>query len=120
MKINCAFCGKEFKKRNGSSRYCPGKTCYNAAKNDRQKEVDDLLKSFRRGFYQNYKIFKSILPSPGTIRKPLNDIIQLGFDDHAFYKAFTDKNKLVWRYVGNYLFSILQEQGTYQIIIYKK
>lgn len=120
MNANCVYCGKEFEKRNGSSRYCPGKICYTAAKRSRQKDVDDLLKSFRRGIYQNYKIFTSLLPSPGMVKKPLTDMRKLGFDDHAFYRAVTDDKKIIWHYVGNYLFSILHEHGIYQIIIYKK
>lgn len=120
MKTHCEYCGKEFVKVTGSSRYCPGKICYNEAKKNRQKNVDDLIKSFRRGVYRNFKIFHQLLPNIGNIQKPLKDVQSLGFDEHAYYQSLIDQNKIVWYFSGPYLFSIDNRTETSQLIIYKR
>ena len=120
MDQKCAFCGSLFKKRNGTSRYCPGKSCYKEAKKQRQKVVDDLLKSFRKGIYQNLKVFASVLPKPGTVSRPLSEMLMKGFDEHAFYRVGLDERNQTWRFVGNYLFRISMENNLKQVIIYKQ
>ncbi|HLP36955.1 hypothetical protein [Lacibacter sp.] len=120
MNQKCAFCGNLFKKRNGTSRYCPGNSCYKEAKKQRQKVVDDLLKSFRKGIYQNLKLFVSLLPKPGSVSRPLSEMLIKGFDENAFYGVVIDKQKRTWQYVGNYLFNISIENNLKQVNIYKQ
>ena len=120
MDQKCTFCGSLFKKRNGTSRYCPDKSCYQEAKKQRQKKVDDLLKSFRKGVYQNLKLFASLLPESGTVSRPLSEMLIKGFDENAFYRVAIDTKKQTWRYVGNYLFRISIENNLKQVIIYKQ
>ncbi len=118
MKTICAHCGQEFKKPNGSSRYCPGGECYNEAKKSRQKIVDDLIKSFRRGIYQNLKIFKELLPSAGSVSASLTDLLRDGLAPDAYYGCKIDQNKNMWYCVGPYLFNITNESPK-RVIIYK-
>lgn len=120
MKQICTHCGNSFEKRNGTSRYCPDKPCYKEAKRQRQKQVDDLLKSFRKGIYQNLKLCKKLLPKSGSVSRPLNEVVRNGFDENAFYGSAIDTQKKTWRYVGSYLFNISIENKLEVINIYKK
>lgn len=120
MKATCKHCGKEFEKVNGTSSYCPGKSCYKEGKKLRQKQIDDLLKKFRKGVYKNFKIFSELLPEPGGTEILLEALLYKGFDEHAFYGSFTDKSKINWFSVGDYLFSIKLEDQKKYINIYKQ
>lgn len=119
MEAICAHCGKKFVKNNGSSRYCPGRVCYLEAKRARQKTVDDLLKSFRKGIYHNMKLFKGCLLSKGSISTSLAALLYKGFDQNAYYGTMVDNENRIWHCVGQYMFSITSGSPQ-QILICKK
>lgn len=120
MKTICPICGAEFEKVNGTSTYCPNKNCRKVAKRARQKIVDDLIKSFRKGIYDNFKLFSEQLANKSDTSIELNKAILKGFDENAYYKTAKDFEKdLTWHFCGNYIFSIQDIEGTKHLVIYK-
>lgn len=120
MTTKCTICGSEFEKKKWNSTYCPGKDCYAVAKRMRQKHLDDLIKSFRKGIKKNFELFEKLLPSKGEASIPLLDAQIKGFDQYAFYKTVKDiKFNLLWYACGPYYFSIINDKGQEQLVIYK-
>lgn len=120
MKTTCPICGSEFEKKKWNSTYCPDKDCYEIAKRMRQKKLDDLLKSFRKGIKSNFDLFEELLPSNIETSIPLLEAQRRGFDQYAYYKTAKDvKFNLLWYACGPYYFSIFEDKGTEQLVIYK-
>lgn len=121
MKKKCKNekCKNEFAPVNGTAAYCSNK-CYQEVKRNRQKIVDDLVKNFRKGIYQNFKIFSELLPGSGRYKIQINNAYKMGFDENAFYGSSKDTSGFCWLHVGDYFFCIKTENETIFLILYKK
>lgn len=120
MQATCPYCGEKFEKVNGTNIYCPHKNCQKEAAVIRQKKVDDLIKSFRKGIYANFKLFTEMLPNKGRKKLLLEPLLYRGFDEHGFYGSKRTKDdEATWHMVSNYYFRIIEEDGKKYIDFFK-
>lgn len=121
MKKKCLFCGTEFDPTNGTNIYCPDSDCYDLAKKQRQKILDDMIKAIRKGMRANLNLFTELLANKSDTLIDLNAALKKGFDQHAFYISAKEIGKdFNWYYCGSFMFSIQLINETLQLVIFKK
>lgn len=110
-------CKKEFVPVKGCREHCTI-ICYKEAKRIRQAKTDDLIKEFRKGICANTKLFEMLLPKSGSAETDLTEARVKGFNQHAFYTTFKDKDESTWCRVGVYYFFISSDNKI--LNLYKK
>jgi len=107
----CPNCREEFQQSHGNRKYCSD-DCYKENKRIEQKENNKIIKEFKQGFLRNYELFLRLLPKAGRISMQLHKLLKPGFDQYAFYGIVIDNDKNRWYKVNDYLFTIIQKDGS--------
>lgn len=111
VKSKCPYCGNEFQKTHGNQVYC-SIACKNS-----QAKLYDILKDFRKGFLNNYKLLSYLLPKAGIKTVLLADLEKKGFQHNCYYGAYTDSDKNHWYKVHNYTFTLVNKNHVLSITI---
>ena len=96
-------CSTEFCPRHGNQRYCSPK-CKGKRKSLLQGIQYGVLKEFRKGFLNNYKIFENLFSDNKPKTLSLTQLEILGFNYNCFYGDWEDDKENTWCIVVNYRF----------------
>lgn len=116
---SCALCNNTFIPNHGNQQYCSS-TCFKSQKAATQQKLYGILKEFRKGFLDNYKLFEQLMPKTGKKTYSLDEINNRGFKQNCYYQAYFDSEKTTWYIVSNYSFSLQKKDQNLFITITKK
>lgn len=119
VKRKCSFCNSEFMPRHGNQLYCSAE-CHKNQKAETQYKLYGILKEFRKGFLNNFKLFEKLLPKAGRKILPLQEMNIYGFKHNCYYGAFTDSEKRTWYHVGHYSFNISEKEKIFSVTIFNQ
>jgi hypothetical protein len=112
----CLHCKEKFIPANGNAKYCSAE--HNKfARQLRQNKIYGLIKGFKKGYYNNYKVFTKLLPNNGSKSFSILKAKEMGFDESAFYGIVKDKDGWDWYCVSDYFFTIKSQEQ--ELKIYK-
>ncbi len=117
-KSTCPFCKNSFTKMHGNQIYCSTK-CKNYQKASTQYKLYGILKEFRKGFLNNYKLFERLVPEHGINHFLLSDLLIHGFNSDCFYGRLNDSEKYEWYRVGPYTFTMTRNDKIVTVTIKK-
>jgi hypothetical protein len=115
-KRKCLFCDSEFMPTHGNRLYC-SEECKKNQKAATQYKLYGILKEFRMGFLDNFRLFEKLLPKTGRKTLQLQELNIYGFKQNCYYGEFIDGDKRKWYKVGRYSFSILEKDKIYSVTI---
>jgi len=108
-----------FNKHHGNQVYCSD-DCKRNQKAATQYRLYGILKEFRKGFLNNYKLFEKLVPDTGNKKFTLWQLNGMGFQPNCYYGTFVNEKKETFYRIGEYSYQVINESQIQHIKIIKR
>lgn len=115
----CNFCNNYYIQAHGNQLYC-NVECKNYKKSGSQYKLYGILKDYRKGFINNYKLFEKLLDKQNRKEFPLSHIDLIKFNPNAYFGKFITESKETLYSVGEFNFQVIIKNNISYLIISNK